>query len=75
MMMQPDGAGRGVDLGSLSTRKSLAWSSEQLAALLNRRAEVVGFTAQERSSNVSRPGRLTVNRMFDWLEIQLRSRS
>jgi hypothetical protein len=64
-----------VDLGSLSTRKSLAWSSEHLAALLNGRAEVVGFTAQEPSSTVSRPGRLTENRMFDWLKTQLRSRS
>jgi hypothetical protein len=44
MMMQPGGAGRGVDFGSQSTRKALACSSEQLAALLNGRAEVVGFT-------------------------------
>jgi hypothetical protein len=51
MMMQPNGAGRGVDLGSLSTRKGLAWSSEQLAALLNCRAEVVGFTGQGSSSH------------------------
>ena len=32
--------------------------------------EVVGFTAQEPSSTVSRPGRLTKNRIFDWLETQ-----
>ena len=64
-----------MDLGPLSTRKVLAWSSEQPAALLTGRAEVVGLTAQKPSSTVSRPGRLTENRMFDWLETQLRSQS
>ena len=53
--------------------KGLAWSSEQLAALLDARTDVVGFTAQEPSSTVNRPGRLTENRIFDWLETQLRS--
>jgi hypothetical protein len=47
MMMQPNGAGRGLDLGSLS-RKGLAWSSEQLAALLTGRAEVEAVEAFER---------------------------
>ena len=61
--------------GSLSTRKSLGCSSEQLAALLIGRVEVVGFTAQAPSSNVSAPGCLIENRMFDWLETKLRSRS
>ena len=46
MMMQPDGAGRRGPWVAVN-RKGLAWSSEQLAALLNARAEVVGFTAQE----------------------------
>jgi hypothetical protein len=65
-----------VHLGSLSTRKGLVWPSEQLAALLNGRAEVVGFTAQEGALiHFSRPGRLNENRMFDWLETQLRSQS
>ena len=73
MMMQPDGAGRRGPWVAV-TRKGLAWSSEQLAALLNGRAEVVGFTAQEgASSTVSRPGRLTEKGMFDCLEQRSRS--
>jgi hypothetical protein len=42
---------------------------------LNARAEVVGLTAQEGAALYCQPtARLTENRMFDWLETQLRSR-
>jgi hypothetical protein len=51
--------------------------SDQLAELLNGRAEVARFTAEEGASFHCQPtGRLlTENVMFDWLETQLRSRS
>jgi hypothetical protein len=47
--------------------------SEQLAELLDERAEVARFTAEEGASFHCQPtGRLlTENRMFDWLETQL----